>query len=85
MRKGGGRTEKGEGKKEDDGWVPCVREWWVEIWKMKIASLLDYSIKFCSYLFLQRAKPSNLTSKNKDVIGVALIPLEQFKGLFKNH
>jgi hypothetical protein len=52
MRKDGGRTEKGEGKKEDDGWVPCVREWWVEIWKMKIASLLDYSIKFCNYLFL---------------------------------
>jgi hypothetical protein len=28
--------------KEDDGWAPCVSEWLVGIWKMKIVNLLDY-------------------------------------------
>jgi hypothetical protein len=73
--------EKGEttGEKEDD---KCrVSEWLVRIWKMKIgkmksSSMLVYSIEFCSFLFLQRAKPSNLTSKNKEVVGVALSPID---------
>jgi hypothetical protein len=39
---------------------------------MKIASMLDYLIEFCSFLFLQRSKSSNLASKNKEVVGVAL-------------
>jgi hypothetical protein len=48
-----------------------VSGWW-GFGKWKIASLLDYSIEFCSFLFLQSTKPSNLASKNKEAVGVAL-------------
>jgi hypothetical protein len=37
-----------------------------------LKSLLDHSLELWSLLFLQKAKTSNLTNKNKEVVGVAL-------------
>jgi hypothetical protein len=38
-----------------------------------LKSLLDYRIELRSFLFLQRARTSNLANKNKEVVGVTLI------------
>jgi hypothetical protein len=48
-------------------------------WKIENSCMLDYSIELRSFSFLQRAKSINLASKNKDVVGVALMPLPHFR------